>query len=49
MLGQSIQKWAIENQHQENTEIAIPNVSFGTYIVKLKTNKGEISKKIIIK
>ena len=49
MLGQSIQKWAIENQHQENTEIALPNVSFGTYIVKLKTNKGEISKKIIIK
>jgi len=49
MLGQSISAWDIENEKQDKIEIPVKNVSTGTYIVKVHTTKGDLSKKIIIK
>ena len=46
--GQSVTSWKIENQEQNNIQIPIGNLSSGVYITKLKTSKGDISKKIII-
>ncbi|RZJ33045.1 MAG: T9SS type A sorting domain-containing protein, partial [Flavobacterium sp.] len=49
MLGQMISSWTVETQDQQNIVIPVKNLASGTYIVKLKTTKGDISKKIIIK
>jgi hypothetical protein len=49
MLGQQVTKWDVEEQDQSNIQIPIKNVSSDIYIVKVKTSKGENSKKIIIK
>jgi hypothetical protein len=49
LLGQSIATWDVENQEQQNIQIPVKNLSTGTYIVKMKTTKGDVSKKIIIK
>lgn len=49
MLGQSISTWDVEIQDQHNILIPVKNLAAGTYIVKMKTTNGDISKKIIIK
>ncbi|MFV5703704.1 LamG-like jellyroll fold domain-containing protein, partial [Flavobacterium sp. XS2P12] len=49
LLGQAIENWDVENIDQTRIQIPIKNVASGVYIVKLKTSKGEYSKKIIIK
>lgn len=49
LLGQDLTKWDIENRDQTRIQIPIKNLSSGVYIVKLKTSKGDYSKKIIIK
>ncbi|MBC7845782.1 MAG: choice-of-anchor D domain-containing protein [Flavobacterium sp.] len=48
ILGQSISTWKIENQDQQNIRIPVKNINSGVFIAKIKTSKGEISKKIII-
>jgi len=48
MLGQSIKSWDVKNDTQVKIQIPINNISTGTYIVKVHTSKGDISKKIII-
>lgn len=48
ILGQSVSTWNIENQNQENIRIPIKNLSSGVYVTKVKTSKGDYSKKIII-
>lgn len=48
MLGQSICSWNVENQDQQNILLPVKSLSTGTYIVKVKTDKGDMSKKIII-
>jgi hypothetical protein len=48
MLGQSIRTWDVKNENQSKIQIPVNNVSTGTYIVKVHTSKGDISKKIII-
>lgn len=48
MLGQSIAKWNVENSEQTNIQIPIKNISAGIYAVKIRTSKGESSKKIIV-
>ncbi|WP_395050424.1 LamG-like jellyroll fold domain-containing protein, partial [Flavobacterium sp.] len=48
ILGQSISSLNIENQEQQNIQVPIKNISSGIYIAKLKTSKGELSKKIIV-
>ena len=48
MLGQAISNWDVEDKEQTNIQIPIKNISSGIYIVKVKTSKGESSKKIIV-
>lgn len=48
MLGQKIGTWSVKDQDQNNIQLPIKNSSTGTYIVKIKTTKGDTSRKIII-
>jgi len=48
MLGQTITTWDVKTQNQQNIELPIKSLSTGTYIVKVKTTKGETSRKIIV-
>ncbi len=49
ILGQTLATWNVENQTQTNISLPVSNASTGTYIVRVQTNAGTISKKIIIK
>jgi hypothetical protein len=49
ILGQTLASWNVENQTQNNITLPMSNVSTGTYIVRVQTALGTISKKIIIK
>ncbi|HLA56091.1 MAG TPA: choice-of-anchor D domain-containing protein, partial [Flavobacterium sp.] len=49
MLGQSVARWAVSDLDQHNIQLPVKNLSIGTYIVKIHTTKGDISKKIAIK
>jgi hypothetical protein len=49
IIGQSITTWKIENQGQYDIQLPIKKISSGVYIVKLKTSKGDLTKKIIVK
>lgn len=49
ILGQSVSTWDVKNQNQVKIQIPVQTISSGTYIVKVQTSKGDISKKIIIK
>jgi uncharacterized protein YjdB len=49
LLGQKLTNWKIDNIKQNNIQIPIKNVNSGMYLVKIKTTKGDFSKKIIIK
>jgi trimeric autotransporter adhesin len=49
LLGQLITTWNVEESNQQNIQLKVNNYSTGTYIVKIKTDQGDISKKIIIK
>ena len=46
--GQNIEKWEIENKQQAKIEIPIKNLPADIYIAKVKTSKGDLSKKIIV-
>jgi hypothetical protein len=49
LLGQSVVTWDdMENEDQQNIQLSVKSLSTGTYIVKIKTDKGDLSKKIII-
>ncbi len=48
MAGQNIEKWVVKDSGQTNIQIPIKNIPSGIYIVKVKTTKGESSKKIIV-
>lgn len=49
MLGQKITHWDIKEREQTSIQIPIKNVNPEIYIVKVKTTKGETSKRIIIR
>ncbi|MFT5266460.1 MAG: hypothetical protein ACI8YQ_005225 [Polaribacter sp.] len=49
ILGQTIFDWDVKEREQTNIKIPIKNMPSGIYIVKLKTTKGDFSKKIIIR
>lgn len=48
IIGQNITNWKLGNQDQSNINLSVDNLNSGTYIVKITTDKGSISKKIII-
>ena len=47
--GKLMSKWELSDKEQTSIKIPIQNKTSGVYIVKLKTTKGNINKKIIIK
>ncbi|WKL44906.1 GEVED domain-containing protein [Flavobacterium sp. ZE23DGlu08] len=47
--GKLMSKWDVSEKEQTSIKIPIQNKTSGVYIVKLKTTKGNINKKIIIK
>lgn len=49
ILGQTLATWNVENQTQTNISLPVSQASTGTYIVRVQTTAGTISKKIIIK
>ncbi len=46
--GKLMSKWDVADKEQTSIKIPIQNKTSGVYIVKLKTSKGNINKKIII-
>ncbi|HRA74262.1 MAG TPA: T9SS type A sorting domain-containing protein, partial [Flavobacterium sp.] len=49
LAGQNIANWDVKGREQTLIQIPIKNLPSEIYIVKVKTNQGESSKKIIIK
>ncbi|MFM9826397.1 T9SS type A sorting domain-containing protein, partial [Flavobacterium sp.] len=49
MTGQKIDKWDFKDGGQTNIQIPVKNIPSGIYIVKVKTSRGESSKKIIVR
>ena len=49
ITGQSIANWEVNDFEQTNIQFPIKNISSGVYIVKVKTTKGESSKKIVVR
>jgi len=47
MLGQSIAIFEIKNQNQKQIELPRNNINAGTYIIKMITEKSDISRKIV--
>lgn len=47
MIGQQVGTFDVKNQNQQNIELPIKDLSSGTYIVKVKTDKGDTNRKII--
>ncbi|BCY29695.1 PKD-like domain-containing protein [Flavobacterium okayamense] len=48
ILGQLLNKWEVKEANQSNLEYNLSNLSDGTHIIKLVTNNGDLSSKIII-
>ena len=48
LLGQSVGNWDTKNLDQLAIALPVKSLSTGTYIVKIKTDKGETSRKIMI-
>ncbi|WP_284651351.1 LamG-like jellyroll fold domain-containing protein [Flavobacterium terrisoli] len=49
LLGQQVISWNIKNQNQNEMHLPVSGISAGGYVVKIITDKGDISKKILIK
>ena len=48
LLGQKVQKTSIFNQNNREISLSTNNLSSAVYIVKINTDKGTLSKKIVI-
>jgi hypothetical protein len=49
LLGQKVTEWKIDNQDQADIQLHVANISTGTYIVKVITDSGAVTKKILVK
>ncbi|HNP32261.1 MAG TPA: choice-of-anchor D domain-containing protein [Flavobacterium sp.] len=49
LLGQNVNSWQIDDQNQAEIHLPVSGLATGTYIVKVVTDNGEITKKILIK
>ncbi|WP_293872296.1 choice-of-anchor D domain-containing protein [Flavobacterium sp.] len=49
LLGQKVTDWTIGNQNQADIKLQVSDLSTGTYIVKVLTDGGAITKKILVK
>jgi hypothetical protein len=48
LIGQNITDWKLDSQNQSNIQLPVSGLSAGSYIVKVNTDKGSISKKFIV-
>lgn len=48
ILGQLLKKWEVKESNQSNLVYDLSNLSDGTHIIKLITNNGDLSSKVII-
>ncbi len=48
LLGQQVISWKLDNLNQSEMNLPVSGVTTGGYIIKISTNKGDISKKIIV-
>jgi len=48
IIGQKITDWKIDSPNQSNIQLPVAGLSDGSYIVKVNSEKGSISKKFII-
>ncbi len=49
LVGQNVMSIQLNNQNQSTIQVPITNLSSGAYIVKVITDKGDITKKILVK
>ena len=49
LLGQQVTDWKIDNQNQADIQLQVGDMATGTYIVKVITDGGDITKKILVK
>ncbi len=49
MLGQPVAQWETSGQNQKLIQLPVKPMSTGTYIVKVITDQGDLSKKVLIK
>ncbi|KAB1154461.1 beta strand repeat-containing protein [Flavobacterium luteum] len=50
LLGQSISTWDVSNENQSVLiQVLVRDLNTGTYVVRIKTSEGVLSKKIIVK
>ncbi len=49
IIGQRIQSHELQNENQNPVMVKVKNLSPGTYIAKLQTSEGNISKKFVVK
>lgn len=49
MLGQAVASWDLKARDQSKIQIPLQNISTGTYMVKVLTTNGDVSKKIVVK
>jgi hypothetical protein len=49
LLGQVVISWDITNENQTAMHLPVSRLSAGGYVVKINTDKGDITKKILIK
>lgn len=49
LLGQKVMDWKMDNQNQADIQLHVTDLSMGTYILKVITEGGEISKKLLLK
>ena len=48
ILGQQVNAWEVADMDQLNIRVPVVNLAAGTYIVKVKTDQGEITRKIAV-
>lgn len=48
LLGQRINTWSLDDQSQEEINLKVNQTTSGTYLVKVITNKGSLTKKIVL-
>jgi len=48
ILGQQISTWKVADMNQADIRVPVADLSAGTYIVKVKTDQGEITRKIAL-
>jgi len=49
MIGQSIANFEVKKEIQTKIQIPVSNLSSGTYIIKVHTTKGDITKKVLVR